>query len=83
MGGSNFEGRSFDDGLSCTRWGGDERNPAVERLRAVLQELDIRIEDDEHASVLLQALAHVYEANQMPAVIPRRSPDRILTSMIG
>lgn len=36
------------------RWGGDERNPPVERLRALLQELDIRIEDGEHDSVSLR-----------------------------
>ena len=35
------------------RWGGDERNPPVERLRALLQELDIEIDDREHPDVAL------------------------------
>ena len=35
------------------RWGGDERNPPVERLRELLQELDIEIEDIEHPDVAL------------------------------
>lgn len=34
-----------------TRWGGDEANPNVERLREVLAELDA--EDDEHPCVSL------------------------------
>ena len=35
------------------RWGGDERNPPIERLRALLQELDIQIEDTEHPDISL------------------------------
>ena len=35
------------------RWSGSERNPSVERLRALLQELDIRVEDIEHPDVSL------------------------------
>jgi hypothetical protein len=35
------------------RWGGEERNPPVERLHALLHELDIRIEDEEHPDVSL------------------------------
>jgi hypothetical protein len=30
------------------RWGGHERNPPVERLREILQELDIETKDLEH-----------------------------------
>jgi hypothetical protein len=36
------------------RWGGDERNPPVERLRAILEELDIETEDFEHPDVALK-----------------------------
>jgi hypothetical protein len=36
------------------RWGGDESNPPVERLREILQELDIEPEDDEHPDVGLK-----------------------------
>jgi hypothetical protein len=35
------------------RWGASERNPSVERLRALLQELDIAIEDVEHPDISL------------------------------
>ena len=35
------------------RWGGDERNPSVERLRALVQELDRESEDVEHPDVSL------------------------------
>jgi hypothetical protein len=37
--------------LATTRWGGDEREPAVERLREILGQLDV--EDDEHPLVSL------------------------------
>jgi len=36
------------------RWGGHERNPPVERLREILQELDIETEDFEHPGVSLK-----------------------------
>ena len=36
------------------RWGGGERNPPVERLREILQELDIETEDFEHPDVSLK-----------------------------
>jgi hypothetical protein len=36
------------------RWGGHERNPPVERLREILQELDIETEDFEHPDVSLK-----------------------------
>jgi hypothetical protein len=36
------------------RWGGYERNPPVERLREILQQLDIEIEDREHTDVSLR-----------------------------
>jgi len=36
------------------RWGGAERNPPVERLREILQELDIETEDFEHPDVSLK-----------------------------
>ena len=35
------------------RWGGDEPDPPVERLRTLLQELDTQIEDIEHPDVSL------------------------------
>jgi hypothetical protein len=35
------------------RWGDDESNPPVERLREILQELDIEPEDVEHPDVSL------------------------------
>ena len=36
------------------RWDGGERNPSVERLREILQELDIETEDFEHPDVSLK-----------------------------
>ena len=36
------------------RWDGGESNPPVERLREILQELDIEPEDDEHPDVSLK-----------------------------
>ena len=36
------------------RWMGVERNPSVERLREILQELDIETEDFEHPDVSLK-----------------------------
>jgi hypothetical protein len=36
------------------RWGGHERNPPVERLRKILQELDIETEDFDHPDVSLK-----------------------------
>lgn len=36
------------------RWGGHESNPPVERLREILQELDIETEDFEHPDVSLK-----------------------------
>lgn len=41
---------------ATTRWGSDEREPTVERLREILGQLDA--EDDEHPSV---SLAHESE----------------------
>jgi hypothetical protein len=35
------------------RWGGDEPDPSVERLRTLLQDLDTQIEDIEHPDVSL------------------------------
>ncbi len=37
--------------FTTTRWGGDEREPTVERLREILGQLDV--EDDEHPWVSL------------------------------
>ena len=34
-----------------TRWGGDEREPTIDRMREVLAQLDV--EDDEHPDVAL------------------------------
>ena len=36
------------------RWGRYERNPAVERLREILQQLDVETEDREHTDVSLR-----------------------------
>ena len=40
--------------VARSRWGGHERNPPVERLREILQELDIETEDLEHPDVSLK-----------------------------
>ncbi|WP_435021896.1 hypothetical protein TA3x_002617 [Tundrisphaera sp. TA3] len=43
-----------------TRWGGDEREPSVERLQEILSQLDA--EDDEHTSVSLSHESEWYLA---------------------
>jgi hypothetical protein len=40
--------------VACDRWGGHERNPPVERMRDILQELDIETQDLEHPCVSLK-----------------------------
>jgi hypothetical protein len=47
------------------RWGGDERNPAVARLRALLQELDVETDDREHPDVSLK-----HETEWCPSAFP-------------
>src|SRR5262245_36058483 len=47
-------GRSTVGYSARGRWDGGERNPPVERLREILQELDIKTEDFEHSDVSLK-----------------------------